>query len=153
VLVFHQRNEDSIKSLAISLLLLSFNLYAAKRPSDKLIDEESLEKLIQHKSYEKAFHALPRKKVEESNNPHYIIAYDLLHVKLKKRNVKELLCKEENKKDPDAYTYAALLCDVLIDYLEDGKIKEKNLHMVEEYFLKHDQKKFYLFYLARDLKN
>jgi hypothetical protein len=64
-----------------------------------------------------------------------------------------LLCKEENKKDPDSYTYQGLLCDLLIDYLDDGKISEKHLHTVEEYFLKHDQQKFYLFYLARELKN
>jgi hypothetical protein len=77
----------------------------------------------------------------------------LLHVRLKKRNVKDLLCKEENKKSPESYTYHGLLCDLLSDYLEDGKIEVKHLQMVEEYFLKHDQKKFYLFYLARELKN
>lgn len=76
-----------------------------------------------------------------------------MHVKLKKKNVKELLCKDELKKEPDAYTYHALLCDLLVDYLDDGKIDDRNLHVVEEYFLKHDQKKFYLLYLARDLKN
>lgn len=118
-----------------------------------MIDEEALEKLIKKKSYEKAFHALPRLQVEQSKNHHYIIVYDLLHIKLKKRNVKELLCREENKKDPDAYTYYGVLCDLLIDYLDDGKIKDRNLHNVEEYFLKHDQKKFYLFHLARELKN
>ena len=132
---------------------MSCNVFAANAPRDELIDEESLEKLIKHKAYEKAFHALPKRKVEQLNNHYYVIVYDLLHVKLKKRSVKELLCKEENKKDPDAYTYYGLLCDLLMDYLDDGKIAEKNLHLVEEYFLKHDQKKFYLFYLARDLKN
>jgi hypothetical protein len=135
------------------LLFFSFDLFAAKLPVGALIDEETLEKLIKHKSYEKAFRALPRLKVEQSKNPHYAIVYDLLHVKLKKRSVKELLCKEDNKKDPDAYTYPGLLCDLLIDYLDDGKIEGKNLHIVEEYFLKHDQKKFYLFHLARELKN
>lgn len=74
-------------------------------------------------------------------------------MKIKKRNVKELLCKEDNKKDPEAYTYQGVLCDVLIDYLDDGKIQEKTLHISEEYFLKHDQNKIYLYFLARDLKN
>lgn len=117
-----------------------------------LTDEETLEKLIKHKSYEKAFHALSKIEVEQSKNLHYIIVYDLLHVRLKKRKVKILLCKDFNKQDPDAYTYPGLLCDLLIDYLNDGKIKERSLHNVEDYFLKHDQKKFYLYYLARELK-
>ena len=134
-------------------MLVSLTAFAAKVPRGVLIDEESLEKLIKHKSYEKAFHALSKLKVEQSKNPHYLIVYDLLHVKLKKRKVKILLCKDFNKQDPDAYTYPGLLCDLLIDYLADGKIKERNLLIVEEYFLKHDQKKFYLYYLARDLKN
>jgi hypothetical protein len=117
-----------------------------------LIDEESLEKLIMHKSYEKAFHALPKIKVEQSKSHHYMIVYDLLHVRLKKRKVKILLCRDFNKQDPEAYTYPSLICDLLMDYLDDGKIQDRNLHSIEEYFLKHDQKKFYLYYLARELK-
>ena len=135
------------------LFFLSLNLWAAKPPASQLPDEEYFEKLIKKKSYDKAFHSLPRKKVEEAKNPYYIILYDLLHVRLKKRNVKEVLCKEDNKKDPEAYTYQGVLCDVIVDYLDDGKIEDKTLHTAEEYFLKHDQEKIYLYFLAKELKN
>lgn len=135
----------------ILFLLASSSIYPAKIPTKNLIDEDSLAKLIIHKSYVKAFRALPRIKVEQSKNLHYVIIYDLLNVKLKKRKIKELLCKEYNKQDPDAYTYPGLLCDLLSNYLLHGKVDAKDLHIVEEYFLKHDLKKFYLFHFARDL--
>jgi hypothetical protein len=131
--------------------LFVHNSFGANLPRGNLPDEETLEKLIKQKSYEQALRMLPKLKVEQSKNPYYIIVYDLLNVKIKKRNVKDVLCKEDNKNDPENYTYHGLLCDLILDYLDDGKITDKNLRNVEEYFLKHDQKKFYLFILGRDL--
>ncbi|MDO9182338.1 MAG: hypothetical protein Q7U04_08005, partial [Bacteriovorax sp.] len=100
--------------------------------------ETNLKYLLTNKKYEKAILCLNPDKLIEPSNEQYRIIYDLLNVKIRKRAVKKLFCFEDNQKNPDAYQYSNLLCDLLIDYLRDGKLGSDHYKVVEEYFLKHD---------------
>jgi hypothetical protein len=113
----------------------------------------NLKSLITSKNYEKAILSLNPESLSFSENYHYRIVYDLLNVKIKKRSVKKLYCYEDYQKNPDDYQYSNLLCDLLVDYLHDGKLGNDHIKVVEEYFLKHDMSETYLIQIAKDLKN
>ena len=115
--------------------------------------EVNLKSLINNKLYEKAILSLNPEHLDEVENSHYRIIYDLLNVKIKKRSVKKLYCFDDYQKNPEDYQYSNLLCDLLIDYLKDGKLGNDHINVVEEYFLKHDQKEIYLLQVAKDIKN
>lgn len=113
----------------------------------------NLKSLIQNKSYEKAILSINPEKLMDPEFAAYRIIYDLLNVKIKKRLVRNLYCFQDFQKDPESYyQYSTLLCDLLIDYLRDGKLGADHLRVVEEYFFKHDLKERYLLQLAKELK-
>jgi hypothetical protein len=125
-----------------------------KMPSSKLFFYDvNLKSLINNKLYEKAILSINPDKLNEPENAKYRIVYDLLSVKIKKRNIKKLYCFEEYQKNPEDYQYSNLLCDLLIDYLQDGKLGNDHIKVVEEYFFKHDLKERYLLQIAKDLKS
>lgn len=112
----------------------------------------NLKSLIQNKSYEKAILSINPEKLKEPEFAAYRIIYDLLNVKIKKRLVRNLYCFQDFQKDPESYyQHSTLLCDLLIDYLRDGKLGADHLRVVEEYFFKHDLKERYLLQLAKEL--
>ena len=112
----------------------------------------NLRALIENKAYEKAILSLNPEKLNATTNARYRIIYDLLNVKIKRRAVKKLYCFDDYQKDPEGYQYSNLLCDLLIDYLRDGKLGGDHIKVVEEYFFKHDLKEIYLLQMAKDLK-
>jgi len=114
--------------------------------------ETDIKTLIKNKLYEKAILCLNPDLLNESKNAPYRILYDLINVKIKKRAVKKLYCFDDYQKNPEEYQYSSLLCDLLIDYLQDGKLKNNHMKEVEEYFLKHDLQEIYLLQIAKDLK-
>ena len=115
--------------------------------------DTDLMSLIRNKFYEKAILSLNPEKLSEPKFARYRIVYDLLNVKIKKRLVKNLYCFQDYQKDPETYyQYSTLLCDLLIDYLRDGKLGNDHVKVVEEYFFKHDLKERYLLQVAKDLK-
>lgn len=116
--------------------------------------DANLKSLIQNKAYEKAILSINPEKLNEAEFSSYRIIYDLLNVKIKKRLVKNLYCYQDYQKDPDTYyQYSTLLCDLLLDYLRDGKLGNDHIKVVEEYFFKHDLKERYLLQLAKDLRH
>ncbi|MGZ3787534.1 MAG: hypothetical protein ACXVLQ_03380 [Bacteriovorax sp.] len=116
--------------------------------------EVNLKKLLKNKSYERALLSMDPEKLNEPGNAHYKIVYDLLNVKIRKLSVKKLYCYDEYQKNPDDYyQYSNLLCDLLVDYLRDGKLGNDHVKVVEEYFFKHDLKERYLLQVAKDLKS
>ncbi|MDD4973211.1 MAG: hypothetical protein PHY93_02620 [Bacteriovorax sp.] len=121
-------------------------------PSSVFFYEVNLKALLKNKSYERAILSLNPEKLNEPENAHYKIIYDLLNVKIKRRAVKKLYCFDDYQKDPEDYQYSNLLCDLLIDYLRDGKLGNDHIKVVEEYFFKHDLKEIYLLQVAKDLK-
>lgn len=121
-------------------------------PSSVFFYEVNLEALLKNKSYERAILSLNPEKLNKPENSHYRIIYDLLNVKIKKRAVKKLYCFDDYQKAPEDYQYSNLLCDLLIDYLRDGKLGNDHIKVVEEYFFKHDLKEIYLLQVAKDLK-
>jgi hypothetical protein len=122
-------------------------------PSSVFFYEVNLESLLKNKHYDHAILSLNPEKLTAPDNASYRIIYDLLNVKIRKRNVKKLYCFDDYQKNPDDYQYSSLLCDLLIDYLQDGKIESDHIKIVEEYFLKHDLKEIYLLEAAKNLKN
>ncbi|MFA6236790.1 MAG: hypothetical protein WC635_05630 [Bacteriovorax sp.] len=113
----------------------------------------NLKALIKNKSYEKAILSINPEKLNEPEFARYRIIYDLLNVKIKKRLVKNLYCFQDYQKDPESYyQYSTLLCDLMINYLRNGKLHNDHIKVVEEYFFKHDLKERYLLQLAKDLK-
>lgn len=114
--------------------------------------EVNLKGLLKNKFYEKAILSLNPEKLNIPENANYRIIYDLLNVKIKKRSVKKLYCFDDYQKNPEDYQYSNLLCDLLIDFLRDGKLGNDHIKVVEEYFFKHDLKEIYLLQVAKDLK-
>jgi hypothetical protein len=121
-------------------------------PTSVFFYEVNLMALLKNKSYERAILSLNPEKLNEPENAHYRIIYDLLNVKIKRRAVKKLYCFDDYQKNPEDYQYSNLLCDLLIDYLRDGKLGNDHIKVVEEYFFKHDLKEIYLLQVAKDLK-
>lgn len=114
----------------------------------------NLKSLIQNQAYEKAILSINPERLNDDEFASYRIIYDLLNVKIKKRLVKNLYCYQDYQKDPDSYyQYSTLLCDLLLDYLRDGKLGNDHIKVVEEYFFKHDLKERYLLQLAKDLNH
>ena len=113
--------------------------------------EVNLRHLVETKSYDKAILSLNPEQLYMPENAQYRIVYDLLNVKIKKRGVRKLYCFDDYQKNPEDYQYSNLLCDLLIDYLRDGKLGADHIKVVEEYFLKHDLKELYLLQVAREL--
>lgn len=135
--------------LAISSAITASN----DPPHSIFFFDVNLKSLIQNKSYEKAILSINPEKLKEPEFAAYRIIYDLLNVKIKKRLVRNLYCFQDFQKDPESYyQYSTLLCDLLIDYLRDGKLGADHLRVVEEYFFKHDLKERYLLQLAKELK-
>jgi hypothetical protein len=122
-------------------------------PDSVFYYEVNLKTLIKNKSYERAILSLNPEKLNDPENAHYRIIYDLLNVKVKKRAVKKLYCFDDYQRNPEDYQYSNLLCDLLIDYLRDGKLGNDHIRVVEEYFFKHDLKEIYLLQVAKDLKS
>ena len=131
---------------------VAFSKKHLTNPSSVFFYEVNLETLIKNKLYEKAILSLNPEKLNEPENAHYRAIYDLLNVKIKKRAVKKLYCFNDYQKDPEDYQYSNLICDLLIDYLRDGKLGNDHIKVVEEYFFKHDLKEIYLLQVAKDLK-
>lgn len=113
--------------------------------------EVNLKALIESRAYDKAILSINPDRLSDPINANFRIIYDLLNVKIKRRAVKQLYCFDDYQKDPEEYQYSNLLCDLLIDYLRDGKLGEDHIKVVEEYFLKHDLRQIYLLQVARDL--
>ena len=122
-------------------------------PNSIFFYEVNLKSLINNKQYERAILSLNPDHLNNSENSQYRIIYDLLNVKIKKRSVKKLYCFDDYQKNPEDYQYSNLLCDLLIDYLKDGKLGNDHIKVVEEYFLKHDLKEIYLLQVAKDIKS
>lgn len=78
--------------------------------------------------------------------------YDMLNVKIKKRSVRKLYCYENLQKNPEEYQYENLICDLLENYLKEGKLTTDRIRLIEEYFVKHDLKEQYLLHLTKELK-
>lgn len=114
--------------------------------------EVNLKTLLKNKSYERALLSMDPEKFNEPGNARYKIVYDMLNVKIKKRAVKKLYCFDDYQKNPDDYQYSNLLCDLLVDYLREGRVGNDHIRVVEEYFFKHDLKERYLLQFAKDLK-
>ena len=114
--------------------------------------EVNLKSLIKTKSYDKALLSLNPESFIDSTNTKYKIIYDLLNVRLKKRAVKKLYCLDDLQKNPEDYQYSNLLCEALVDFLRDGKIRSEQLKSIEDYFFKHDLKESYLLQLTKELK-
>lgn len=114
--------------------------------------EVNFKTLLKNKSYERALLSMNPEKLNEPQNGSYKIIYDLLNVKIKKRSVQKLYCFDEYQKNPEDYQYSNLLCELLVDYLRDGKIRNDQIRVIEEYFLMHDLKDRYLLQIAKDLK-
>lgn len=133
-------------------ILLALSEHKVVYPSVFFYDV-NLTTLLKNKSYEKAILSLNPDKLREPEFAKFRIIYDLLNIKLRKRMVKDLYCVQDYQKDPETYyQYTTLLCDLLIDYLKDGKLESGHFKVIEEYFLKHDLKESYLLQLAEDLK-
>ncbi len=114
--------------------------------------EVNLKALLKNKSYERALLSMDPDKLNDPENSHYRIVYDLLNVRVKRRAVKKLYCYDDFQKDPEDYKYSNLLCELLVDYLREGKIENSHIKFVEEYFFKHDLKERYLFQVAKEIK-
>lgn len=114
--------------------------------------EVNFKTLLKNKSYERALLSMNPEKLNGPQNGSYKIIYDLLNVKIKKRSVQKLYCFDEYQKNPEDYQYSNLLCELLVDYLRDGKIRNDQIKVIEEYFLMHDLKDRYLLQIAKDLK-
>jgi hypothetical protein len=112
----------------------------------------NIKQLLKNKSYEKILLSLNPKKLDEKGNENYKIMYDLLNVKIKKRSVRKLYCFENLQKNPEDYQYENLICDLLENYLKEGKLTTDRIRLIEEYFVKHDLKEQYLLYLTKELK-
>lgn len=112
----------------------------------------NLKLLLKNKSYERALLSMNPDGLASPDNKKYRIVYDLLNVKVKKRSVKKLYCYDEYQKNPDDYQYSNLICSLLVDYLQDGKIGNDHIKVVEEYFFMHDLKERFLLQVAKDLK-
>jgi hypothetical protein len=114
--------------------------------------EVNLKTLLKNKSYERALLSMDPDKLNEPGNAKYKIVYDMLNVRIKRRTVKKLYCFDDFQKNPDDYQYSNLICDLLVDYLREGKVGTDHIKLVEEYFFKHDLKERYLLQFAKDLK-
>ncbi len=115
--------------------------------------EVNLKTLLKNKTYERALLSMDPEKLNDPENIKYKIVYDMLNVKIKKRSVKKLYCFDDFQKNPEDYQYSNLLCDLLVDYIRDGKIGNDHIKIVEEYFFKHDLKERYLLQLAKEIKS
>jgi hypothetical protein len=114
--------------------------------------EVNLKQLLKSKNYEKIMLSLNPKKLKEKGNENYKILYDLLQVKIKKRSVRMLYCHENFQKNPELYQYENLICDLLENYLKEGKLTTDRLKLIEEYFVKQDLNEQYLLTLTKELK-
>lgn len=125
-----------------------------KDPAPKSIFffEVNLKQLLKNKSYEKALLSMDPDQLNEKENAHYKIIYDLLNVRVKKMSVKKLYCLDDYQKTPDEYQYSNLMCEMLNDYLREGKIGNDHIKILEEYFFKYDLKERYLLQVVKDLK-
>jgi hypothetical protein len=112
----------------------------------------NIKQLLKSKNYEKILLSLNPKKLNDKGNENFKIMYDLLNVKIKKRSVRKLYCFENLQKNPEDYQYENLICDLLENYLKEGKLTTDRIHLIEEYFVKHDLKEQYLLYLTKELK-
>lgn len=112
----------------------------------------NLKILLKNKSYERAILSINPDGLIKPDNRKYRIIYDLLNVKIKKRSITKLYCYDEYQKNPDDYQYSNLICGLLVDYLQNGKIGNDQIKVVEEYFFMHDLKERYLLQVVKDLK-
>lgn len=136
-----------------SEIILAFSKNSHLHSSSIFFYDVNLESLIKNKHYEEAILSLNPDRLNEPVNAPYRIIYDLLNTKIRKKNVKKLYCFDEYQKNPDDYyQYSSVLCDLLVDYLQNGKLGNDHIKVAEEYFLKHDLKKIYLLHLAKELK-
>jgi hypothetical protein len=115
--------------------------------------QTNLKKLIQKKMYEKAILSINPDTLNNNEFAKYRIIYDLLNVKIKKQMVKNLYCIGELQKNPEDYQYSNVLCDLLVDYLRDGKFENNHLIIIEASFLKQDLDQMYLLEMAKDMQN
>lgn len=113
--------------------------------------EENLISLLKKKDFERALASLNPEAIKDSKNDFAKIAYDLLVVHKNKRNIKELQCEAKFKQYPHAYTYHILLCDLLIQYLEDGQFRKDSLERTEIYFKDTDKDRAYLFEILKEI--
>ena len=131
---------------------LALNKNSLTASSTLFFYDTDIKLLLKNKLYEKAILSLNPDKLYEPKNAAFRILYDLINVKIRKRSVKKLYCFDDYQKNPEDYQYSSLLCDLLIDYLQDGKLRTNHMKEVEEYFLKHDLHENYLLQIAKDLK-
>jgi hypothetical protein len=114
--------------------------------------EVNLKQLLKNKSYERALLSMDPEKLNEKENAHYKIIYDLVNVRIRKTGVKKLYCLDDYQKNPEDYQYSNLMCEMLSDYLREGKIGNEHIKGLEDYFFKHDLRERYLLQVAKDLK-
>lgn len=114
--------------------------------------EVNLKQLLKNKSYERALLSMDPERLTEKENTRYKIIYDLMNVRIRKNAVKKLYCLDDYQKNPEEYQYSNLMCEMLTDYLREGKINNYHIKNLEEYFFKHDLKERYLLQVAKDLK-
>lgn len=111
----------------------------------------NINQALKNKNYEKVFLSLNPKQLERAGKDAFKILYDLLNVKIRKKSVKKLYCYEDWKTYPEDYQYSNLLCELLDNYLKNGKISRDQYEVAEEYFFKHDLKERYLLQIANEL--
>jgi uncharacterized protein YlxP (DUF503 family) len=116
------------------------------------VQEEKLINLIEQKDYQKAFSLFNAKEIMNTTDDFNIVIYDTLNVLLHKKAVQTLFCYKQYQKYPKAYVYNIILCGLLNDYLQQGKLDPKHLKRAESYFQKDDKRKMYLLKMLKDLK-
>lgn len=122
-----------------------------KQTANFFFYDVKLKTLIENKLYERALLSMNPNHFVDQENARYKIIYDMLNVKIHKKSVRKLYCLNDFQKNPEDYQYSSLLCDLLINYLKDGKIDSSHIKVLEEYFFKHDLEERYLLQLAKDL--
>ena len=81
----------------------------------------------------------------------YKVVYDLLNVLVNKRKVKKIFCRDSYNKYPHSYSYTIKICGILIIFVSTGKIDQKKMHDLEQYFKDTQRDEKYLLTAIKEL--
>ncbi len=113
-----------------------------------------LQTYMEKKDYTKALAMLNPKSISEASSPIVLISYDVLQTlvygKVDKTKLKCLPIQQKSKQSDQGYTLQ--ICNILLSYLDSGKLSPDRLQKLDRYLSAVDQDKKYLLSALRDLK-
>lgn len=114
--------------------------------------DAQIKELIKNKKYSDALLKFNAQEMQKSSDSALVLTYDLLTL-VKTPSQKFIpLCKKAYDKKPNAYTYSAILCDLVIKKVNHKKIATADLERAHLYFKEDDTQYAYLFDFFKEIK-